>query len=98
MLLSNAQFHSPTVAQRLPSFEVDMHMNIAALLSTQTKCQRDAFARIQYQVVNTTIVRQGTSTVNENEWHTKIMTTMKEIKKLTFMVNMPCCQICRDLS
>ena len=80
-LVSNSQFEVPTAAEHIPSDEVDMHMHIASLVSSLTRKQREDLVTVLYEVVNTTIARQGVSSLgNDPEWRTKIPTCMKEIR------------------
>jgi hypothetical protein len=80
-LVSNSQFEVTTAADHIPSSEVDMHMHIASLVSSLTRKQREDLATVLYEAVNTTIARQGVSSLGNNpEWRTKIPTCMKEIR------------------
>jgi hypothetical protein len=80
MLVSNLQFNSSKVAHLIPEVEVDLHMNIAALLSTLTRKQRDDLSTIFHQVVNITIARQGVDVGQTQSWHTKIPTSVHLIR------------------
>jgi len=79
MFISMSQFQNSSLAEKNPNSNVDMRLNIASLVSTLTRNQKDILVKILVQVVNTTIACQGAPSGLGIHWHTKIPTCMKEV-------------------
>lgn len=80
-LVGNSMFHDAESAKNIEKDEVAMHLNVASLVCTLTRSQRDQLAVILDQVT-TAAVNQFSAEASEKVWSTKIPRTPGDIRNL----------------
>jgi hypothetical protein len=81
-LVGKSVFKLNNLSSELDPTEVEMHLDIAALICTMTRGQRDRFAAILNNVANVAISHHCSTNRSTNEWATVIPRTPALIRSL----------------